>query len=90
MSVQLWSWLLTAVGLIGFILAGRRVWWCWYINVGCQVLWFGYAIATRQYGFIASAIVYSAVFIQNARKWSKEHWKEKRETTAFSREVLGD
>ena len=36
MNDQLWSWLLTAVGLSCFWLAGRRVWWCWYIGLGGQ------------------------------------------------------
>lgn len=88
MNVQIWSWILTIVGLTGFILAGRRVWWCWYINLGCQVLWFAYALTTRQYGFIASALVYSAVFTQNARKWSKEHWRGKHEAEGFVKRVL--
>lgn len=72
-----WSWLLGSVGLIGFVLAGRKVWWSWYINLGCQVLWFTYAIATRQYGFIATAVVYAVVFSGNARKWTKEHKEAK-------------
>jgi NADH:ubiquinone oxidoreductase subunit 5 (subunit L)/multisubunit Na+/H+ antiporter MnhA subunit len=70
---MLWSWILAVVGLAGFVLAGRHVWWCWYINLGCQVLWFAYAIVTHQFGFIASAIVYSVVFFGNARKWTREH-----------------
>lgn len=77
MDNQYWSWLLAIVGLTGFILAGRKVWWCWYINLACQVLWFAYAIVTKQYGFLASAIAYSIVFTQNSIKWTKEHKKEK-------------
>lgn len=73
MDNQLWSWILTAVGLAGFILAGKKVWWCWYVNLGCQVLWFTYAIVTEQYGFIVASIAYSVVFYRNAVKWTKEH-----------------
>lgn len=79
MNVQAWSWLLTAVGLVGFFLAGRRVWWCWYINLACQGLWFTYAIVTKQYGFVASAIVYVIVFGNNAIKWTKSHSQSKKE-----------
>lgn len=78
MSSALWSWVLTVVGLTGFILAGRKVWWCWHVNLACQALWLAYALATQQYGFIAAACVYSVVFTQNARAWTKEH-REKRE-----------
>lgn len=79
MSNQWWSWILTAVGLTGFILAGRKVWWCWYVNIFCQALWFTYAIVTKQYGFIAASLAYTVVFTQNATKWTKEHLKERRD-----------
>lgn len=72
MDGQLWSWILTIVGVTGFILAGRRIWWAWYVNLLCQILWFTYAIVTTQYGFIAAAVVYSVVFTQNALKWTRE------------------
>ena len=73
---QYWSYVLTVVGLVGFILAGRKVWWCWYVNVACQALWFTYAIMTKQYGFIVASVVYTVVFTQNAIKWTREHKKE--------------
>lgn len=34
-----WSWLLTAVGVAGLWLAGRRVWWAWFVGIGAQGLW---------------------------------------------------
>lgn len=73
---QFWSYLLTIVGLAGFILAGRKVWWCWYVNIACQALWFTYAIVTHQYGFIIAAIAYTVVFTKNAIQWTKEHRKK--------------
>lgn len=72
MDAQWWSWLLTAVGLAGFVLAGRRVWWAWYINLGCQALWMTYAIVTEQFGFIVAAVAYSIVFARNAARWTRE------------------
>lgn len=73
MSYQYWSWLLTVVGVTGFILAGRKVWWCWYVNIACQGLWITYAIVTKQWGFIVASLVYTVVFAQNALKWTREH-----------------
>lgn len=67
-----WSWLLTAVGVIGFILAGRKVWWAWYVNIGCQALWLAYALVTHQYGFIVASVVYTVVFTKNAISWTRE------------------
>ena len=71
-----WSWLLTAVGLTGFVLAGKKIWWCWYVNLACQGLWLAYALATKQYGFIVASAVYTVVFAQNARRWTQEHRAE--------------
>lgn len=73
MTNEWWSYILTAVGIAGFILAGRKVWWSWYINIFCQILWFAYAIVTTQYGFIAAAVLYTVVFGRNAYSWTKEH-----------------
>ena len=73
MSDQYWSWILTAVGLFGFILAGKKIWWCWYVNIACQTLWFTYAIVTEQWGFIIAALAYTFVFTKNAISWTKEH-----------------
>ncbi|MFW7414741.1 hypothetical protein [Demequina sp. SO4-18] len=72
-----WDWLLTAVGVTGFILAGRRVWWSWYVNLACQALWMAYAIVTEQYGFIIAALVYTVVFLRNALAWTKDHRAER-------------
>lgn len=68
----MWSYLLTAVGLTGFILAGRKVWWAWYVNLACQALWLAYALATHQFGFVISSVVYTVVFTKNAVAWTKE------------------
>lgn len=90
MDNQIWSWLLTIVGVTGFILAGRKVWWAWYINLACQVLWFAYAIVTAQYGFIAAALVYSVVFTQNAVKWTRERWEKDVRVTEDILEMMDD
>lgn len=70
---QYWSWILTLVGVTGFWLAGKKVWWCWYVNIANQALWVTYAVVTRQWGFLLGAVVYLAVFVPNAIRWTKEH-----------------
>lgn len=67
-----WSWVLTAVGLTTFYLAGNKVWWTWYVGLLGQVLWFVYAITTSQLGFIVGSVAYTFVYATNAFKWSKE------------------
>lgn len=64
-----WSYVLTAVGVTGLILAGRKLWWSWLIGLFAQVLWTSYAVATEQWGFIVSAFAYGWVYASNTRRW---------------------
>lgn len=68
----LWSWALTLIGVSGFWLAGRKVWWAWYINIANQVLWTAYAVTTEQWGFLMGVPIYLAVFVPNAVRWTRE------------------
>ena len=70
---MLWSWVLSLIGVAGFWLAGRKVWWCWYVNIANQIIWTAYALITEQWGFLVGVAVYSWVFIGNAAKWTREH-----------------
>lgn len=67
-----WSVLLTLVGVTGLWVAGRRSAWGWVIGLGAQVLWIAYAVATRQWGFIGSALAYGTVYARNAARWRSE------------------
>lgn len=64
-----WSYLLTAVGVFGLWLAGRKDRRGWMVGIGAQVLWIAYATATQQWGFYISALAYGWVYIKNARAW---------------------
>lgn len=68
-----WSWALTLIGVSGFWLAGRKVWWAWYVNIANQALWLAYALTTQQWGFLLGIPVYLAVFVPNALRWTREH-----------------
>lgn len=67
-----WSWVLTAVGVTGLFLAGQKRALGWAIGFSAQALWIAYAIATRQWGFIVSAVVYGAVYARNYLAWRRE------------------
>lgn len=69
---MLWSWILTAVGVFGLWLAGRRSPWGWAVGMGAQGLWVSYAVATAQYGFLVSAGAYFWVYLKNFRAWRRE------------------
>lgn len=77
MTAWWWSWLLTAVGVFGLYLAGKRNRWGWAVGVGAQVLWVVYALVSRQYGFLVSAGAYAAVYGRNLYLWRQEQRAEK-------------
>lgn len=66
-------WLLTAVGLTCFWLAGRKVWWAWYVGLAGQAAWLAYSVTTGQWGFLVGAFAYSMVYARNAATWTREH-----------------
>jgi hypothetical protein len=53
-------------------MVGRKWTAGWLVSLSCQALWLLYAIMTRQYGFIFSALVFSWIYIVNYRKWKNE------------------
>ena len=73
MRVSLWwSWALAAIGCTGIYLAGKQNKWGWALGVGAQVLWMGYAITTKQYGFCLTAVVYGFIQTKNFLMWRKK------------------
>lgn len=67
-----WSYLLTAVGVFGLYLAGRKDRRGWIVGIFAQVLWLAYAITTKQYGFVFSVFAYGWVYTKNARAWKED------------------
>lgn len=67
-----WSWLLTIVGVFGLYVSGSKRAWGWAVGIGAQVLWFSYAIATEQYGFIVSCLAYGWVYTRNYLSWRRD------------------
>lgn len=66
------DWLLTVMGCTTFLLAGKKVWWAWYLGLATQVVWVVFALVTAQYGFLLGVPLYGAVYTWNAYKWTKE------------------
>lgn len=67
-----WSWILTAVGVFGLYLAGRKNKAGWAVGIGAQSLWIAYALSTEQYGFLVSALAYGWVYTKNFLAWRRE------------------
>lgn len=81
MSNQFWSWALASIGILGIYLAGRKNAYGWLLGVFAQFLWVAYAIATRQWGFLATAFGYGTVYIKNWIAWRRELRQIEKETT---------
>jgi hypothetical protein len=71
---QILSYVITAVGIVGFKLAGKKIWWAWWINVANQIMWTVFALATEYYAFLIGTAFYFFVFTQNAVQWTREHF----------------
>ncbi|WP_211250807.1 hypothetical protein [Mycetocola saprophilus] len=69
--MEFWSYLLTAVGILGLWLAGGKNRAGWAVGLAAQVLWVAFALTTHQYGFLLSAVAYGTVYIRNFRAWKK-------------------
>ena len=68
----MWSWILAIIGVTGIYFVGKKTIWGWFILLFNECLWITYALITKQYGFIASAIAYAVVYIRSYIHWSKE------------------
>ena len=87
-----WSYVLTAVGVLGLLLAGSRKRVGWALGLAAQPLWAVYAVMTGQWGFILSAVVYGGVYLRNWLKWRREAgqvmvapaWRTHREMVSYS------
>ena len=69
--MELWSWVLAAIGVSGIYFVGRKTVWGWLILLFNEIIWIAHAIITEQYGFIVSAVAYAVVYIR-----SYFHWRE--------------
>ena len=67
--MSIWSYVLAAVGVTGFIFVGKKKRFGWTINIFAQLLWVTYAVVTQQWGFIISACIYGAIFTRNWWLW---------------------
>lgn len=65
---QWWSWALAAVGIAALLLAATRPRAGWRMAIAVQAAWAVYAVATRQWGFLASAVAYAVAYVRLLRR----------------------
>jgi nicotinamide riboside transporter PnuC len=68
----MWSWVLAVIGVTGIFFVGRKTIWGWHILLVNEILWITYAVITKQYGFIFSALAYGVVYIKSYLLWRQE------------------
>ena len=68
--MSFWSFALAGLGILQIYLTGKKLRIGWVVGIATSVLWFIYGLATTQYGFLISAIVFGAVHYKNWQSWS--------------------
>jgi len=69
--MELFSWILSAIGIISYYILGRKNRWGWIINASYQLVWIIYALLTHQYGFIIVCVFFFVVAMKNFFHWNK-------------------
>jgi nicotinamide riboside transporter PnuC len=72
----MWSWVLAVIGVTGIFFVGRKTIWGWHILLINETLWITYAVITKQYGFIFSALAYGVVYVKSYLLWRREDEKD--------------
>lgn len=70
--MELWSWILAVIGILGIYFVGKKTLWGWLILLVNECIWIAYALDTKQYGFIISALAYAAVYIRSYIHWKRD------------------
>ncbi|TSA85870.1 hypothetical protein FNU79_08790 [Deinococcus detaillensis] len=64
-----WSWVLPILGVTALWASGSGKRWGWLVGFVGQLLWVAYALASRQYGFLLSALAFAAIYARNYLHW---------------------
>jgi len=70
--MEYWSWILAVVGVTGMFFVGKKTVWGWLVLLVNECIWIGYAVATKQYGFIVMALAYSFVYVKSFFHWKRD------------------
>jgi nicotinamide riboside transporter PnuC len=85
MTPLAWSFLLSAIGIVGILLAGSKRKVGWVVGFFVQPLWIIFAVTTEQYGFILNAVIYAAVYGRNWILWRRDERIEREAATTVLR-----
>lgn len=66
-----WSIVLAVIGVTGLYLTTKKLAAGFAVGVAVQVLWIAYAVVTKQWGFIGSALAYGSVNALGLYRWTR-------------------
>lgn len=69
--IDVWSWLLGSIGILGLFLTTQKLAIGFAVGIVVQVLWVIYAVSTDQYGFLISAPAYAFVNLLGLYQWTR-------------------
>lgn len=72
MNKELWSWGLSAIGVVGLLMVGHKNWRGYLVGIATECFWVAYSLQTKQYGFIFGSTVYISAYLFNINKWLDE------------------
>lgn len=84
------GYVLSAFGITGLILAGRKNAWGWLISLCSQAAWATYIIATNQWPLIYGTFAYAMVYAHNFTKWRRDARKPASLTVDELLDVMDD
>lgn len=76
-----WSVGLAGVALVMSWMLGNRQRSAFLLGVAAQLVWCVYAVASTQWGFLASAVTFAVMNFRNWRKWKQLDDEVERERT---------
>jgi hypothetical protein len=76
MAAQAWPWVLSAVSLTGFWLAGKKNRLGWLVGLAGEILWLTWSLLYHEYGFVASVVPFAFIYALNWYRWRPEKKQE--------------
>ena len=65
----IWSVALGIAGISGQYIIGKKSHKGYLVGMGTQILWFIFAVQTKQYGFILLCSLYFGIYFKSWREW---------------------
>ena len=65
-------WILAAWTVATMILAGNKNPLAWYSGIASQALWLYFDYRVEAWGLMPLAVILTAVYMRNLRRWQKE------------------